>query len=117
MGGSKCKNVITLRYKDIYGRRTDIFEDLQRRDPKFAHLLFVAFNSAQRLGINELVDFSFDWYARVRMAKEYTEADWRIGCPGAALAASQEKRAEAAELAKEAEIKAERAKSITDQTG
>jgi hypothetical protein len=117
IGCSECKHAITFRYKDLHGRRTDIFEDLQQRDSKFAHLLFVAFNSAQRLGMNELVDLSFDWHARARISEEYTEADWRIGCPGAALAASQEKKAEKeAELAKKAEKKAERAKSFTDQT-
>jgi hypothetical protein len=87
IGCSECKHVITLRYKDLNDHPGYFFKDLKQRDPKFAHLLEVAYKSAQRLHMNDL-SFGLDRHTRMR---GYVDADWRIGCPGAAFAASQEK--------------------------
>jgi hypothetical protein len=87
IGCSECKHVMTLRYKDLNGQPGYVFKDLKQRDPKFAHLLEIAYNSAQRLHMNDL-SFGLDRHTRM---KGYVDADWRIGCPGAAFAASQEK--------------------------
>jgi hypothetical protein len=93
IGCSECKHVMTLQYKEFNSSPGYVFKELKQRDSNFTHLLSVALNSAQRLNMKYLVDLSFEFESdRTCMTEGYTEADWRIGCPGAAFAASEEKK-------------------------